>query len=153
MMCACVHVCVRVRVRACMCVCLCVCIRMCTHASACYDCCCQLTSLHFTMQLSAILCAKMVGDALPPMYASALATGRESTVRRVRLWFLYTYKLGGTYLDTVIHSLIHVSIAICFRPSGCLNGGHCISPGHCSCATGWSGLNCGTRKLKKHKHT
>ena len=45
------------------------------------------------------------------------------------------------YID--MHDIIFCPSAICFKPSGCLNGGFCSSPGHCSCGTGWEGLQCG----------
>ena len=35
-----------------------------------------------------------------------------------------------------------LTTAVCFPPSGCLNGGYCYSPGLCACASGWTGEKC-----------
>ena len=42
--------------------------------------------------------------------------------------------------------LLSVSVAQCFPPDGCLNGGHCASPGICHCRSGWTGRKCEKRR-------
>ena len=39
-----------------------------------------------------------------------------------------------------------ISIAICFPPDGCVNGGECVRPSLCACQAGWSGRRCEQRK-------
>ncbi len=89
------------------------------------------------------------GDCTRPGNCSCHAGWRGSRCNEGKFLMTTSYT-NNYYLSKLLHP-----IAICYPPSGCLNGGYCISPGHCSCASGWTGDRCdqGITSSRLHVYT